>query len=300
MALMERSPELIEAADEMYAVPPAEFVAARDEQVRRAREDGKPELAKALGKLRRPTQSAYLVNLLTRDERDHVEDLLALGEEFRAAYADGDGDRLRELSGRRQQLLTTLLRATHRLGDRVGVRVSTEAGRDVEATLGAALVDPDVAEEVRIGQLAAPVDYAGFGPAWPTAPAKKAAGSGGAAEKTKAKAASSGRKERGEPAGDKEDPRRAQAEKRLAAAQERLASAENDLAERETSLESATRQRDKVGDELDRLRTRINDLEDRLTALDRGVRVASKRVQRATDAVASARRGVDDAGRRLS
>jgi len=320
---MERSPELVEAAGRLYSVPPAEFVAARDEEVRRARADGKPELARAVGQLRRPTQSAWLVNLLSRERADEVGELLDLGEDFRAAYADGAGERLRELSVRRQTLMNVLVRAAQRLGQKAGVRVSADASRDVEGTFGAALVDPDVAEQVRLGQLATPAEYAGFGPAWPTTGLRAApggagkagtakAGTGradtGKAGKTKAGAGKGGAAEEstsGRSKGDDRESReaeaqRARAESRLEAAREKLVDAERDLAEREDSLDSATRQRDKAREQLERLRAQVHDTEERLTALDRGVKVASKRVQRASDMCESAQRAVDEAARRLS
>ncbi len=49
---------LAEAADELYALPPGDFRAARDERADEARAAGDKELAAAIRKLRRPTVSA--------------------------------------------------------------------------------------------------------------------------------------------------------------------------------------------------------------------------------------------------
>ncbi|MBO0788916.1 MAG: hypothetical protein J2P33_22885, partial [Actinobacteria bacterium] len=96
---------LARAADELYAIPPAGFTAARNERARQAREAGDRDLAAAIAGLRRPTASAWLVNLLSREAPDQVSRLLELGEELREAQQALAGDRLRELSGRRRQLV---------------------------------------------------------------------------------------------------------------------------------------------------------------------------------------------------
>src|SRR5262245_31498346 len=50
-------------ADELYAGRPDAFAAARDAAIKQARADKDTTLAKELGALRRPTQSAWLINL---------------------------------------------------------------------------------------------------------------------------------------------------------------------------------------------------------------------------------------------
>ena len=59
---------LDEIADELYALRPDAFAEARDEEVRKARADGRQPVARELAKLRRPTLSAWLINLLWRDQ----------------------------------------------------------------------------------------------------------------------------------------------------------------------------------------------------------------------------------------
>ncbi|MGE5135972.1 MAG: hypothetical protein ACM32E_24060 [Gemmatimonadota bacterium] len=155
--------ELAEAADELYALPPGEFRAARDERADRARAAGDRELAGAIRKLRRPTVSAWLVNRLVRDAGDRVGELLALGGELRDAQDALAGDRLRELSGRRRSLVPALAREARRLADEAGQPVSDQAERELTGTLEAALADPAAAEAVRSGRLATALSYAGLG-----------------------------------------------------------------------------------------------------------------------------------------
>jgi hypothetical protein len=80
-----RLSETDEIAAELYLVPPARFVTARDEVVRQARAAGHRELARELQALRRPTSSAWLINALTRHRRDRMQQLFAVGRELRQA-----------------------------------------------------------------------------------------------------------------------------------------------------------------------------------------------------------------------
>src|SRR5205814_7116496 len=79
---------LDQIAADLYATRPDKFVAARDEQVKQARADGQQSLARELSQLARPTQSAWLVNLLWRDQRNVLDQLMELGDQLRRAQAD--------------------------------------------------------------------------------------------------------------------------------------------------------------------------------------------------------------------
>jgi hypothetical protein len=149
---------------ELYALPPDRFIAARDEAVARAREAGDREEAARLGKLRRPTVAAWLVNLLALHRSQQVGELLDLAAALREAQQGLRGEELRQLSARRREAVAGLVGQVRGL--------ATEAGRpagealplaEVEATLTAALADEAVAEAVRAGRLTKATGYAGFG-----------------------------------------------------------------------------------------------------------------------------------------
>ena len=55
-----------EAADQLYAVAPDDFMARRTALAAEAKESGDKALAKQITGLRRPTRSAWLVNLVAR------------------------------------------------------------------------------------------------------------------------------------------------------------------------------------------------------------------------------------------
>jgi hypothetical protein len=164
-------PQVDAVAEQLYGLPLDEFSSARDEYVRQAREQHNAALARELGKLRKPTQSAWLLNLLWRNQREVMEQLFELASELSQAQAEAAGSALRELSAQRRQIENALLRQAVTLAEQAGVRVSDGVAREAQETLSAALAIPEVADEVRSGRLVKPTSYAGFGAA--------AAGGGG-------------------------------------------------------------------------------------------------------------------------
>jgi hypothetical protein len=159
-----RLSETDEIAAELYLVPPARFVAARDEVVRQARAAGHRDLARELQALRRPTPSAWLINALTRHQRARMQQLFALGRELRQAQTRLEGDRLRRLPAQRQDLIAELLEWAGRHAAEAGVQTTEAALSEVEATLQAGLVDLAAAATVMSGHLVRPMSHAGFGP----------------------------------------------------------------------------------------------------------------------------------------
>ena len=153
----------MQVADELYALPPEDFRAARDERAAQARASGDKALAREITALRRPVVSAWLVNLLARDEKGQMSDLLALGDSLKDAQQALDGDRLRELSAQRRDLVGAMVTAMKRRAAQDGRAVSLQVEREVEATLQAALADPEAATAVSSGRLVSPLTYAGLG-----------------------------------------------------------------------------------------------------------------------------------------
>lgn len=155
--------ELDEIVRELYALPPADFVAARNELVRAARAAGSREIAERLQHLRRPTRSAWLVNVLARDSAA-MRRLSTLGKELRDAQTGLDSTQLRTLSEQRRRLITDLLEQAQAHATDAGLRLTATVLSEVEATLQAALVDLAGALTIRNGRLVRPLSHSGFGP----------------------------------------------------------------------------------------------------------------------------------------
>jgi hypothetical protein len=155
--------DLAALTDELYAVPPGDFVAARKDAVASARADGDKPTASALAALKKPTVSAWLGNLLVRTRPDDIEAALELGDRMRDATIAGDRDALRALAARRAQLLTQLVDHARALADEHGQATTAETQRELESTITAAAIDPDAAELLRSGHLVAALTFEGFG-----------------------------------------------------------------------------------------------------------------------------------------
>ena len=155
--------ELDEIVRELYVLPPTDFVAARNELVREAKAAGSREIAERLQHLRRPTRSAWLVNLLASDSRA-MQRLSNLGRQLRDAQTELAHAELRSLAEQRRLLIADLLDQAQTHADEAGVRLSPTVLSEVEATLQAALVDLAGALTIRNGRLVRPLSHAGFGP----------------------------------------------------------------------------------------------------------------------------------------
>jgi hypothetical protein len=152
-----------DAADALYAAPAADFIATRNELAKQLKADGDTVGSTRLKAMRKPTVAAWVTNLLAREQPDDLDDLLALGDEFREATADLDGDRLRELTPRRHQLLDKLSKSAAKLAGAQGQKLSADVTQKLRETLDAALVDPAAGDAVREGRLSSALRHVGFG-----------------------------------------------------------------------------------------------------------------------------------------
>ena len=155
-------------AERLYGLPLDEFTAARDARARELRRDGEREKAAEVAALRKPVVAAWVVNMLARDERAHVRELVRAAEGIKAGTDGAD---------------TAFRDALERL-TAAGRRLLEAEGRSTDATLqqvastlrAAAASEPEL---LTAGTLTQPVDASGFGAmagaALPRAPRGKAA-----------------------------------------------------------------------------------------------------------------------------
>ncbi|WP_405179480.1 hypothetical protein OG225_37630 [Nocardia sp. NBC_01377] len=266
-----------DAARDLYGLDPTDFVAARTELVAAAKKAGDGDLAEAIGRLRKPTISAWTVNLLARSAPEEVDALLGLGAALRKAQRELSGERLRALGTQRQQIVNAVAERARALAAERGRPVGEAVLRDVGRTLTAALADDDVASRISAGTLATAADYEGFGP---LGPALAAVPDRPPAEKRAAKAADPAREELEQALAELEtargatDSAREEAEstaERLAVAQDRLERARAELAHAEQQRQFA--------------RTAERDARERLRTAERHADRAERRVGRAREQV---------------
>ena len=282
-------------ADELYALRPDAFAAARDAEVRKARAERQQPLARELGGLRRPTQSAWLINLLWRDQREVMQQLFELADELSRAQAQAAGPALQRLTAQRRELEAALLRRARTLAESAGATVTPSVEREAQETLAAALARREVADEVRTGRLVKPAAYAGFG-TLPTATegqARSAARTPSTQllEVHAAQRAAAAREAR-EAAERVAREAREAAERELATARAAFDAAGEALAEQGRAVDEAEARVQALRQEVEQLEARLRGLRDEVGLAEQAGTAVAGRRDAAQQAYAAARQAV--------
>lgn len=154
---------LAEAAEQLYAVRLADFMATRTELVAAARAAKDRPLAAAIGKLRKPSVAAGVVNALVRARPDLVEQLLSVGAQLRAAQANLHGTAIAALRPARDQVIADVLSGAREVAEAGGAAVTAAGENEIRETVIAALASAEAADAVTSGALTRAISYAGFG-----------------------------------------------------------------------------------------------------------------------------------------
>jgi hypothetical protein len=154
--------ETAAAIVERYGLIPEQFIGARNQLAKAARDVGDQQTAAAVAALRKPTVSAWLANQLVRTDADGIHALTQLGEQLRETYLSSDSTRRRELTRQRHDLVRSLVRVAR---DQAvgGRRVTPQTTERLTENLDAALVDPAAAQLLGSGQLTSALRHVGFG-----------------------------------------------------------------------------------------------------------------------------------------
>lgn len=153
-------------APDLYGLDPDQFVAARDELVKRLRAEGDRTSAAEVAKLRRPPAVAWALNQVARREPDLVTAVLDRGAALRAAMEQavgGDASGLRDAQQHERHAVDRAVAAAGRLLAGRGQQMTDTLSRRVASTLRAAIIDGSVADLLRGGVLDREVEAPGFG-----------------------------------------------------------------------------------------------------------------------------------------
>ena len=283
--------DIDEAADQLYALAPGDFIEARDGLLRQARESGDRDLAGAIAALRKPTAVAWLANRLARERPEQLTDFLALGPPLREASETLSGPALRDLSRQRQQLVSALVREARQVAAASpGPRISEDVARGLETTLHAALADPAAAASLSAGRLSGTLSHTGFGA--PTAPGSAAV----APAPSKAKSATSPKKKKKKTStADRQAEKRARIETELGQA---VAAADAAADDRDAAALAATEAETSYVDakaQVVTLQGELRDLQKRLDAAERARDTSRRKREKAAEASRAAGRGAERA-----
>lgn len=280
--------DLDSVADELYALPLDEFIPTRTARVKEARAAKDRDLAQAIGALRKPSTSAWVVNLLARERSDLVDQLLDLAEALRSAQETLSGPELRALTSQRHRVIASIVAESRKLAAAQGVRVSDVIERELEATFDAALADPSAADAVRSGRLESALSYAGLG-----APSEGRA-QPPAAPKVRTKSAAR------QPAREPDDAEKRRREEAHRQAEEALREAEAAAAEADAELQSARQGQDQADRSQREAEKRVADLTAQLEQAQAELTSASSDLRDCKRAVQRAERKAEDASHRLA
>lgn len=275
-----------EVAERLYGVDPEEFVPTRAAAVTEAKQAGDRPLATRIGALKKPTRSAWLVNLLARVDAEDLGALSRLADDVARAHATADLAALRAVGAERQKVVDGLTRQAVSAGNGRGY-VATEAVRlEVNGTLAAAVADPAVLADVIAGRVTKAQVYSGFGfPLGGMAPAPTAA-----AEPKPATA---------EPA-EPSDDGSVQRERARQAAQQAMAAATDRVIDARTALKASQVAEQESAESLDRASQEVADLRAEVRKAEQAEERARRSATQAADEVHEARTAVQQAEQELA
>lgn len=151
--------EFADVARELLLVAPQDFVAERTARQRAVRQDDRA-LATEIGKLRKPSPAAWVIDLLAHDGA--LDDAVDLGPALRKAQADADPDAIRTLRRQRAEVVDALAQAGANLASDAGHPVTPAVLEQVRSTIEAAMADPHAGAAVRSGLLVTALESVGF------------------------------------------------------------------------------------------------------------------------------------------
>ncbi len=150
-------------ADELYGLAPQRFTETRAARARELRASGHADIADEVGRMRRPTQVAWLANVLVRRHGPETEILLGIGAELRAATGRGDRPQRAALSARRRGAVGALVALAADEARHEGLILGPAARRALEETLEAAVADEQATAALRSARLTGALRHVGFG-----------------------------------------------------------------------------------------------------------------------------------------
>lgn len=286
---------LLEIADDLYALPLADFTPARDALAKEHKAD--KALATSVKGLRKASVAAWVVNLLVRRDPDQVDQVLAVGAALRDAQDNLDATQLREFTKQRRQLTASVTTAARRMAREEGVKTTQAVADQIEATLTAAMLEPDAAKAVRSGMLVTSLAATGLGDLDLSTAVAVPEALGFSAKPRPVAAPDPTKRPQLKVVPDPDADKKARA-----AADERLADARVVLTETEKEHRSARRAVEKLRAktlqlqaEIDELRSKIAELEAEVEEVDEELGEAEAAQVEAEDAVAEAQAEVDEA-----
>jgi len=138
-------------------------MALRAQLVAEARTAKDRAAAQAIGKLRKPSVAAGIVNALVRARPDLVADVESVGTKLRAAQANLHGTAIAALRPARDQVIADVLAGARDITAAGGATLTAAAESEIRDTVIAALASDQASHAAMSGALTRTLQYSGFG-----------------------------------------------------------------------------------------------------------------------------------------
>ena len=292
---MRNSGKLDQDVDELFKLPLAEFIAARDSLAKRLKQNGRTDDAALVKALAKPPVSAWTVNQLYWRHRAAFEELLAAGQRFHKAQTSGVAAKVANmrdsLEARRAALAELSELAASVLSD-AGHNPSLDTIRRITTTLEAVSAYASVSDGPTLGRLSQDVDPPGFESLASFVPG---AGSLKGASQKSAAAKSSQKAPTARELRQLEQTRQA----RITAAKTAVQSAKKSFADARARAQGLEAAQKKANAETKQAEKQLRDAEERLKNARIALDAATRRSDSVAGEVKEASRTVEDAKRAM-
>lgn len=293
---MRTTGKLDQDVDELFKLPLAEFIAARDMLAKRLKQNGRTDDAALVKALAKPSVSAWTVNQLYWNYRDEFEELLAAGQRFHKAQTSGLAGKVADMRGS----LEARRKALAELSD-LAASVLSDGGHSpapatihrITTTLEAISAYASVSDGPTLGRLSQDVDPPGF-----ESLASFVPGAGGLRGTGSKKTATPTSRQKTSSASDARELK-ATRQARISAAKVAVQAAKKSFADaraRAQGLEAALK---KASAETKQAEKQVRDAEERLKNARIALEAAARRQQNVAAEAAEASQVVTDAKRQM-
>lgn len=148
--------------DDLYSAPLAEFTERRNEFASDLSAEDRGDEAAEVKKLKKPPVTAWATNLLARQARSGLEELIAASESMEKGLSAGEGDAVASATADRRRALTTLRKEAARILEAGGHNAGPAHLERIVRNLQFAAADAATRDDLLRGRLSSDVEPSGL------------------------------------------------------------------------------------------------------------------------------------------
>lgn len=295
--MAKRTADVEPEIDNLFKLPLTEFTAARNALATRLKKEGRPDEADRVKGIQKPPASAWTVNQLYWRQPKDIEELLRVGDKFRAAQAAqlaGKSADMRGLLNERRDALSALMKHAGLVLREAGHNVSPDTTRRIMTTLEALATYGDTPGAPRAGRLTDDIDPPGFEALAALVP--RGDGGKNAAEPTRVlqfRQEERARRSKGKRSAEDQAARREKAREAMREAEKSLKEAQREAERAEAELKKAAARAKAAQKEKEEFEQRFEKIQAEADAATKEARRVAEEAENAAQAVTDAERELD-------